>query len=97
MTAKTERISRGYKFDQGLEGTREAFLHDGFKPASVAPILRRARVSKATLYSDVPDKRLLFSEVMLRECDHLTGAARHEINPTASAETVLKAMTRHVL
>ncbi|WP_237401016.1 TetR/AcrR family transcriptional regulator [Rhodovulum sulfidophilum] len=76
MTATTERISKGCKFDRVLEGTREAFLRDGFKPASVAPILRRAGVSKATLYSDVPDKRLLFFEVMQRECDRLTGAAR---------------------
>ncbi|MBL3584921.1 TetR/AcrR family transcriptional regulator [Rhodovulum sulfidophilum] len=69
-------MSKGCKFDQRLEEAREALLRNSFKPASVAPILHRAGVSKATLYSDVPDKRLLLSEVMRRECDRLTGAAR---------------------
>lgn len=96
MTAKTDRIHKKRKFDQGLEGAREAFLRDGFKPASVAPILRRAGVSKAMLYSDVPDKRRLFSEVMQRECDRLTGAARHEINLSTPAETVLKTAALHI-
>ncbi|WP_081381104.1 TetR/AcrR family transcriptional regulator [Rhodovulum sulfidophilum] len=89
-------MSKGCKFDQGLEGTRKAFLRDGFKPASVAPILRRAGISKATLYTGFPDKRLLFSEVMQRECDRLTGAARHEIDLSTPAETVLKTAPRHI-
>ncbi|MBL3596437.1 TetR/AcrR family transcriptional regulator [Rhodovulum sulfidophilum] len=97
MTAKTVRIRKERKFDQRLEEAREAFLRDGFKPVSVTPILGRSGVSKASLYTGVPDKRLLFSEVMRRECDRLTGAARHEINLTVPAETVPKVMTRHIL
>ncbi|MBL3574840.1 TetR/AcrR family transcriptional regulator [Rhodovulum sulfidophilum] len=96
MTATTDRIHKKRKFDQGLEGAREAFLRDGFKPASVAPILHRAGVSKASLYTGFPDKRLLFSEVMQRECDRLTGAARHEIDLSTPAETVLKTAPRHI-
>lgn len=59
-------------------------------------ILHRAGVSKDTLYSDVPDKRLLLSEVMRRECDRLTGAARHEIDLSTPAETVLMTAARHI-
>ncbi|MCE8472762.1 hypothetical protein LZ189_27615 [Rhodovulum sulfidophilum] len=45
-------------------------------------MLGRSGVSKATLYTGSPDKRLLFSEVMQRECDRLTGAARRGTRST---------------
>ena len=44
------------------------FLRDGFDGASVDDIAREAGVSKATLYSYFPDKRLLFLEVAKTEC-----------------------------
>jgi len=53
-------IKRGRKFDQVLSGARDVFLRDGFEGASVDDIARAAGVSKATLYSYFPDKRLLF-------------------------------------
>ena len=62
------RIRRGRKFDQVLAGAREIFLRDGYEGASVDEIARAAGVSKATLYSYVPDKELLFMEVAKAEC-----------------------------
>jgi len=61
-------IKRGRKFDQVLAGAREVFLRDGFEGASVDDIARAAGVSKATLYSYFPDKRLLFMEMAKIEC-----------------------------
>ncbi len=57
------RIRRGRKFDQVLAGAREVFLREGYEGASVDAMARAAGVSKATLYSYFPDKRLLFLEV----------------------------------
>ncbi len=62
------RIKRGRKFDQVLEGARAVFMKHGFEGASVDDIARAAAVSKATLYSYFPDKRLLFAEVAKAEC-----------------------------
>ena len=61
-------IRKGRKFDQVLTGAREVFLRDGFEGASVDAIAREAGVSKATLYSYFPDKRLLFVEVASDQC-----------------------------
>lgn len=66
-TAQTQ-IRKGRKFDQVVEGAQEIFLRDGFEGASVDDIARAAGVSKATLYSYFPDKRLLFMEVATRQC-----------------------------
>lgn len=62
------QIRKGRKFDQVLEGARKVFLADGFEGANVDDIAREAGVSKATLYSYFPDKRLLFVEVASTEC-----------------------------
>lgn len=67
-TGTKPQIRRGRKFDQVLEGARTVFLRDGFEGASVDDIAREAGVSKATLYSYFPDKRLLFIEVAKTEC-----------------------------
>ena len=66
MTAMSAEIKKGRKFDQVLEGARRIFMRDGFEGASVDDIARSAEVSKATLYSYFPDKRILFSEVAHR-------------------------------
>lgn len=63
-------IKKGRKFDQVLDGARKVFLSEGFEGASVDDIARAAGVSKATLYSYFPDKRLLFAEVTRVECEH---------------------------
>lgn len=68
-------IRRGRKFAQVLEGARGVFLRDGFEGANVDDIARAAGVSKATLYSYFPDKRLLFLEVARQECQRQADAA----------------------
>lgn len=60
-------IKRGRKFDQVVEGAARVFMSEGFEGASVDTIAREAGVSKATLYSYFPDKKLLFLEVAQRE------------------------------
>jgi len=67
MTAET-LVRKGRKFEQVLDGAREVFLRDGFEGASVDEIARESGVSKATLYSYFPDKRLLFIEVATAQC-----------------------------
>ena len=60
-------VTRGRKFLQVLEGARTIFLRDGFEGAAVDDIAREAGVSKATLYSYFPDKRIMFMEVFRSE------------------------------
>lgn len=74
MNAPTA-IKQGRKWDQVLEGARTIFMRDGFEGASVDDIVREAGVSKATLYSYFPDKRLLFLEVAKIECEAQSKAA----------------------
>jgi AcrR family transcriptional regulator len=61
-------IKRGRKYDQVVAGARKVFLAEGFEGASVDLIAREAGVSKATLYSYFPDKRILFIEIAKVEC-----------------------------
>jgi TetR/AcrR family transcriptional repressor of mexJK operon len=97
MQAGTQRIRKGRKFAQVLDGAREVFLRDGFEGASVDDIARAAGVSKATLYSYFPDKRLLFMEVFRLECDRQTGAALEKIDFSAPASEVLRNAARHMI
>jgi AcrR family transcriptional regulator len=89
MTAAQDSIKRGRKFDQVLEGARVVFMRDGFEGASVDDIARQANVSKATLYSYFPDKRLLFAEVSKFECLRQADAAFEVIDTTAPPRLVL--------
>ena len=82
-------IRRGRKYDQVLDGARRIFLRDGFDGASVDDIAREAGVSKATLYSYFPDKRLLFTEICNSECRRQTAAAEAEMDYTAPVEGLL--------
>ena len=82
-------IKKGRKFDQVLEGARTVFMRDGFEGASVDDIAREAQVSKATLYSYFPDKRLLFSEVARIECNRQAEEAIEVIGKGAPIEQVL--------
>ncbi|MDR9393774.1 MAG: TetR/AcrR family transcriptional regulator [Roseovarius sp.] len=90
MTAMAAEIKKGRKFEQVLEGAREVFMRDGFEGASVDDIARSAGVSKATLYSYFPDKRLLFSEVARLECNRQAEEALHVIGEDAPVEEVLR-------
>lgn len=68
MGLAEQLVKRGRKYDQVLDGAWQVFRRDGFEGASVDDIAREAGVSKATLYSYFPDKRLLFLEVAKGEC-----------------------------
>ncbi len=68
MDGTAPAIKRGRKYDQVVAGARKVFLAQGFEGASVDLIAKEAGVSKATLYSYFPDKRILFVEVAKEEC-----------------------------
>lgn len=97
MTATAQINRNGRKFQQVLDGARSVFLSDGFEGASVDDIARAAGVSKATLYSYVPDKRLLFMEVARAECRRQADEAVELIDDTAAPETVLRAGARRLI
>lgn len=97
MTGATLAIRKGRKFDQVLEGARQVFLTDGFEGASVDEIARVAGVSKATLYSYFPDKRLLFMEVATTECQRQARDALDNIDMDAEPREVLGQTGRHFL
>ena len=91
MAAALEQsVRKGRKFDQVLDGARTIFLRDGFDGASVDEIAREAGVSKATLYSYFPDKRLLFMEVAKAECRRQADEAEALIDGAAPVEQVLR-------
>ncbi len=88
-------VRRGRKFDQVLEGARAVFMADGFEGASVDDIAKKAEVSKATLYSYFPDKRLLFMEVANQECARQSQSAIDNIDMSAQPRDVLAQAGRH--
>lgn len=97
MTAMAAEIKKGRKFDQVLEGAREVFMRDGFEGASVDEIARAAGVSKATLYSYFPDKRLLFSEVARLECNRQAEEALEVIGAGAPVEEMLREAANRIV
>jgi AcrR family transcriptional regulator len=97
MTQAAEIVRTGRKFDQVLEGARTVFLTHGFEGASVDDIARVAGVSKATLYSYFPDKRLLFMEVARLECARQGEESIKHIDLSASPREVLSGAARHML
>jgi AcrR family transcriptional regulator len=90
MNQQARILRTGRKFDQVLEGAREVFMADGFEGASVDDIARTAGVSKATLYSYFPDKRLLFTEVLRNECRRQECGADDLIPQDCSTREVLE-------
>jgi AcrR family transcriptional regulator len=97
MTATAEIVRTGRKFDQVLSGARKVFMADGFEGASVDEIARVAAVSKATLYSYFPDKRLLFMEVARAECQRQASEAINSIDMSAPPHVVLEQAGKHFL
>ncbi|MEP5762200.1 MAG: TetR/AcrR family transcriptional regulator [Litoreibacter sp.] len=69
MDGTPVEIKKGRKYDQVVAGARDVFMAQGFEGASVDLIAKQAGVSKATLYSYFPDKRILFVEVAKQECN----------------------------
>jgi len=97
MNAAAPTIRRGRKFDQVTSGARAIFLRDGFERASVDDIAREAGVSKATLYSYFPDKRLLFLEVAKAECRRVADEAEALIHDTAPVAQVLQMAAQRIV
>jgi AcrR family transcriptional regulator len=97
MNIPAPPIRKGRKFDQVLDGARSVFLASGFEGASVDEIARVAGVSKATLYSYFPDKRLLFVEVVRAECQRQVDEAHQAITPDAPPAVVLRYGARRVI
>ena len=95
MNDATPIVRKGRKFDQVLEGARVVFMSDGFEGASVDDIAKQAGVSKATLYSYFPDKRLLFMEVANQECARQSTTAIDTIDMSAAPRAVLAQVGRH--
>ncbi|NVO56281.1 TetR/AcrR family transcriptional regulator [Rhodobacteraceae bacterium B1Z28] len=96
MTQTATILRTGRKFDQVLRGAREVFMADGFEGASVDDIARAAGVSKATLYSYFPDKRLLFMEVAQTECSRMAERVISMIDETKPAREVLTITARQL-
>lgn len=90
-------VKRGRKFDQVLAGARDIFMSDGFEGASVDDIARAAGVSKATLYSYFPDKRLLFMEVARVECARQAEKSLSGIDPKLPIAQVLTQAAHHMV
>lgn len=90
MNAPLQGIKYGRKWDQVLEGARSIFMRDGFEGASVDDIVKAAGVSKATLYSYFPDKRLLFLEVAKAECKAQSEDAAARIEASGDVRDVMR-------
>ncbi len=97
MPVMAAEIKKGRKYDQVVEGARAIFMRDGFEGASVDEIAREAGVSKATLYSYFPDKRLLFSEVARLECNRQANEALDVVNAEAPVEEVLRVAANRIV
>lgn len=96
MNQQASVLRTGRKFDQVLEGAREVFLADGFEGASVDNIAKAAGVSKATLYSYFPDKRVLFMEVVRSACVQQADASLELAPGTRRPREVLRAAAERV-
>ncbi|ROU01208.1 TetR/AcrR family transcriptional regulator [Histidinibacterium lentulum] len=88
----SQDIKRGRKFDQVIDGARDIFMSVGFEGASVDDIARAAGVSKATLYSYFPDKRLLFLEVARQDCVRHADLAMASVDFDGPVREVLTAV-----
>lgn len=97
MDTAQAQIRKGRKYDQVVDGAREVFLRDGFEGASVDDIARAAGVSKATLYSYFPDKRLLFMEVATRQCEEQARTSIERIDNSRPPSDVLAQIAHQFL
>lgn len=97
MTVAMQTIRKGRKYDQVLDGARVVFMRDGFEGASVDDIAREAGVSKATLYSYFPDKRLLFMAVAKSECQRQADEAVSLIDDSQPPVEVLTAAAHRII
>lgn len=72
-------------------------MQQGFEGASVDDIAKAASVSKATLYSYFPDKRLLFMEVAKSECARQADQALDDMDMSAAPPVVMFEVGRRLV
>ncbi|MEL6169557.1 MAG: TetR/AcrR family transcriptional regulator [Pseudomonadota bacterium] len=89
MNDMTTTIKKGRKFEQVLDGARVVFRQEGYEGASVDMIAKEAAVSKATLYSYFPDKKLLFLEVAKDECRRQADQAIERLETAGDPSLIL--------
>lgn len=97
LDGSTPEIKRGRKYDQVVAGARKVFMSQGFEGASVDLIAKEAGVSKATLYSYFPDKRVLFVEVAKEECARQADRALQVENTDLPVRDVLINMAKSMM
>lgn len=97
MTKTHPAIRKGRKYAQVIEGARTVFLRDGFEGASVDDIAREAAVSKATLYSYFPDKRVLFLEIAALEATRQADAFTDRMDENQHPQDLLPSAGRKIL
>ncbi len=91
-----QKIRKGRKFDQVIDGAKQVFLRDGYAAASVDDIAQAAHVSKATLYSYFPDKRLMFEEAVGAEIARVAKAQPIDIPNGMKAAKALPLLSRQI-
>lgn len=96
MVNQERFITRGRKFDQVLAGARRVFMREGYEGASVDDIAREAAVSKATLYSYFPDKRLMFDAVFHEELERQRADRADSVGQDLPIDQVLQ-FTGHLI
>lgn len=97
MKDSSDIVRTGRKFEQVLDGARQVFLAQGFEGASVDDIARAAGVSKATIYSYFPDKRLMFMEMATRECSTMADQVMAGIDENAPIKNALQVAAQHLV
>lgn len=93
---KKQTVSQGRKFSQVVEGAKNIFLRDGYAGASVDEIAQAAAVSKATLYSYFPDKKLMFDEAIGTELRRLGEITPIKISSDTTAEQAIPLIARQI-
>lgn len=97
MDHSIDVLRQGRKVQQVIEGARTVFLRDGFEGASVDEIAQVACVSKATLYSYFPDKRVMFMEVVRAECLRQAETCMEMIDPARGVSETLRVTGRNLV
>lgn len=94
MSDAQVQVKKGRKFDQVLDAAIELFLTDGFVGTNMDAIAAQAGVSKATVYSYFPDKKLLFLEATQTEIARRAIDAEATIPEDAPVPLVLEFTAR---
>lgn len=94
MTVATVRDPDSPKARQIVEGARAAFLELGYEGASTDEIVRRAGVSKGTVYAYFPTKQDLFAAIIREECEHQAKSILGTIDTGKPIDQLLRALAK---